>query len=399
GTGPGEDERAGAADVPFATRAFEVIWPEAPLPPAPRWPPGSWLLLTDEHPAARGRAVALALALAETGDEALSLPQDDFGELPGFLAGRPVRGVVFLTGAPHAYHDPEDARELLRTVSSVVARLDRGVRFHLVTQARDEPGLVFLRGLIRVLACERPDLRASIVDFDARSDVDTLARELRADAPEDEVRWRHDVRYAARLTRVAPAAEVPAGPGAYVVTGGFGSLGLATARWLADHGATRIVLSGRRGGVADLPGVDVVVVAGDLAEPGVADRLIAEATAGGLALRGIVHAAGVFTEDAEAVWRARVLGTRRLHEATSESQPVWWLLCSPATALFGSPGRVAGATADAWLDAFAAWRRSRGLPAAITRVGAGQVSPAVWRPYFSAVLEEFVHHGEEPGSP
>ncbi|NBH05270.1 KR domain-containing protein, partial [Amycolatopsis sp. SID8362] len=375
-------------------------WPEAPLPPSPPVPPGSWLLLTDEHPAALGRAVALALALAETGDEALSLPQDDFGELPAFLTGRPVRGVVFLTGAPHAYHDPEDARELLRTISSVVARLDRGVRFHLVTQAHDEPGLVCLRGLIRVLACERPDLRASIADFDARSDVDALARELRADASEDEVRWRHDVRYAARLTRVPLAPEVPAGPGAYVVTGAFGPLGPATIRWLADHGATRIVLSGRRGGVVDLPGVDIVVVAGDLAERGVADRLIAEATAGGLPLRGIVHAAGVFSDDADTAWRARVLGARRLHEATAEAPPVWWLLCSPATALFGAPGGVGGATADAWVDAFAAWRRSRGLPAAVTRVGSGELPPAVWRPYFSAVLEEFVRHaelfGEEP---
>ncbi|MEQ0562011.1 KR domain-containing protein [Amycolatopsis sp. NEAU-NG30] len=378
-TGPVEDERALSPGVPFATAAFDVTWPEVPLPPVPPLPPGAWLLLTDEHPAALGRAVALALALAETGNEALSLPQDDLDELPGILAGRPVRGVVFLTGAPHAYHEPEDAQELLLTVLSVIARLDPGIRFHLVTQAGGEPGLLFLRGLVRVLACERPDLRASLVDVDVRSDVDVLVRELRSDAPDDEVSWRHDVRYAARLTRVPRFGGVPSGPGAYVVTGTFG---LVAARWLADTGATRIVLCGCD--APELSSVDLVVVDGDLAEPGVADRLIAAATAGGLPLRGMVHAAGVLADDVEAGWRTRVLGARRLHEATAETPPEWWLLCSSATALFGAPGPMTAATADAWLEAFAAWRRSRGLPAATLRIGTGQV-PELPRPYFSAL--------------
>ena len=108
---------------------------------------------------------------------------------------------------------------------AVLARLGPGVRFHLVTQSSGEPGLVFLRGLVRVLAFERPGLRATLVDCDARSDVDVLARELRSDAPDDEVRWRHDVRYAARLTRVPLVDGVSTGPGAYVITGGFGALG------------------------------------------------------------------------------------------------------------------------------------------------------------------------------
>lgn len=362
--------------VPLAARAFGTSWPEVPLPPGPPGEPGSWLLLTDEHPVALGRAVALALALAEAGDEALSLPQDDLDELPGLLADRPVRGVVFLTGAPHAYHDPEDARDLLRAVLSVVARLGDGVRLHLVAQSGGEPGLAFVRGLVRVLAFDRPGLRASLVDFDARSDVDVLARELRADAPDDEVRWRRGVRYAARLARVPLVDGVATGPGAYVVTGGFGALGLATARWLAEHGATRIVLCGRRGGDVRLSGVDVVVVAGDIAEAGVADRLVAAATADGLPLRGIVHAAAA-GDDVEATWRPKVLGARRLHEATADSPPDWWLTYASAAALFGSPGRTAVATADAWLEAFARWRRSRGLPATTVHWGAWTADPVL----------------------
>ncbi|WP_051767667.1 KR domain-containing protein [Amycolatopsis vancoresmycina] len=341
--------------VPFATSSSEVSWPEAPLPLASPSPPGAWLLLTDEHPAALGRAVALALALAAAGDDALSLPRDDLDELPGFLAERPVRGVVFLTGAPYAYHDPEAAQELLLSVLEVVARLGPGVRFHLLTQSGGEPGLLFLRGLVRVLAVERPELRASLVDFDARADLGFLVRELRADTPDDDVRWQHEVRYAARPARVPFAAEVPGGPGAYVVTGGRGP---AVARWLAATGATRIVLSGRSQVV--VPGVDTVVVPGDIAAPGVADRLVAAATADGLPLRGMVHAAEALADDVETVWRPQVLGACRLHEATAGSPPDWWLLASSP-----APPRLAPATAAAWLDAFAAWRRARGLPATL----------------------------------
>lgn len=363
-------------DVPLTARAFGTTWPEVPLTGPGE--PGSWLLLTDEHPAALGRAVALALALAAAGDEALSLPQDDLDELPGFLAERPVRGVVFIAGAPHAYHDPEDARDLLHTVRSVVARLGPDVRFHLVTQSSGEPGLAFLRGFVRVLAFDRPELRATLVDCDARSDVDVLVRELRSDAADDDVRWRHDVRYAARLTRVPLVDGGSTGPGAYVVTGG-GTLSLATAHWLASNGATRIVLCGLE--EIGLPGVDVVVVDGDLAAPGVAERLVAAATEDGLPLRGIVHAASVPGDDVAAVWRPKVLGARRLHEATAGTPPDWWLTYASTAALFGAPGETAHATADAWLDAFATWRRSRGLPATTVHWGAlpeaVEVLPAV----------------------
>src|SRR5215469_12399667 len=54
-----------------------------------------------------------------------------------------------------------------------------------------DPGLGALRGLIRVLALERPGLRATLVDLDTaggpRSAAATLAAELIADAPDDEV--------------------------------------------------------------------------------------------------------------------------------------------------------------------------------------------------------------------
>ncbi|MFE0188106.1 SDR family NAD(P)-dependent oxidoreductase [Streptomyces sp. NPDC058989] len=167
----------------------------------------------------------------------------------------------------------------------------------------------------------------------------------------------------------------------YAITGGLGGLGLLVARWLGDNGAAGIALCSRSAptpyaqSVIDqlqATGVRVSHVAGDIAEPGVAETLVARATAAGHPLRGVVHAAGVvedvtlanFTPHVlEQVWRPKVTGAWRLHEATANEHLDWWVGFSSITALYGSPGQGPYAAANAALDEFCAWRRSRGLKA------------------------------------
>src|SRR5690606_25786812 len=149
---------------------------------------------------------------------------------------------------------------------------------------------------------ERAPLKATLVDVD---DPAALAVELLGGSEATEVAWRKGVRYVARLDRAAlpegarPRKIVRRG-GAYIITGGYGGIGLVTARLLAERGAGRIVLAGRSGPrpdaekvIAELreSGVDVGVVLGDIAEPGVAERLISVAVEGGAKLRGVVHGA------------------------------------------------------------------------------------------------------------
>ncbi|TMR90286.1 SDR family NAD(P)-dependent oxidoreductase, partial [Nonomuraea basaltis] len=167
-----------------------------------------------------------------------------------------------------------------------------------------------------------------------------------------------------------PARTAPiAGPGSYVITGGYGRLGRTAARWLAERGATRIVLNGRTPAPAD--GI-AQVVAGDLAAPRTAERLVAAATEGGVRLRGVIHAAGVLDDrliadldpgSLERVWAAKVTGGLRLHEATRDLELDWWVAFSSAAGLLGSPGQAAYAAANAWLDALCERRRAEGLPA------------------------------------
>ncbi len=122
-----------------------------------------------------------------------------------------------------------------------------------------------------------------------------------------------------------------------------------------------------------------MVECGDIAEPGTAERLVAAATATGLPLRGVLHAAAV-VEDAtlanitdeliERDWAPKVHGAWNLHTATADQPLDWFCSFSSAAALVGSPGQGAYAAANSWLDAFTQWRRAQDLPATAIAWGA-----------------------------
>jgi len=193
---------------------------------------------------------------------------------------------------------------------------------------------------------------------------------------------------------VLPPAQVPVfrGDGSYVVSGGLGGLGLFLAERMAEAGCGRIVLSSRsEPGPEALEtmqriratGADVVVESGDIVDPTTALRLVETATATGLPLRGVLHAAAVI-EDATLAnitdeliardWAPKVHGAWNLHTATAGHSLDWFCSFSSASALVGSPGQGAYAAANSWLDAFTIWRRTQGLPATAIAWGAwGQI--------------------------
>ncbi|QXV57741.1 type I polyketide synthase [Amycolatopsis sp. TNS106] len=396
-----------ALPVPMAELLFETVWREVDLPVAA---PGSrrWAVLHEDAP----WLTALRERLTEAGDELVTIRPGDRQALAEVLRSREVAGVLVCAGISDG-PDPMSAARRVAEFSGVLAGLvEAAPRLWFVSAGasaielgeRGDPGQAWLRGLVRVLAFEHPELRASQIDFDAEPDpahlwVGKLVAEIRADAPDDEIAWREGVRYTRLLARPElgePRHETVVHDGAYVITGGLGGLGLVAADWLAARGATRLVLSGRSGAssaveplLAELreQGVDVRVVTGDIAEPGTAEALVAAATEDGLPLRGVLHAAGVLSDGAavtldadavEAVWRAKALGAWRVHEATAGHELDWWLTYSSAAALFGSPGQTAYATANAWVDALVTWRRAAGLPAATIGWGAwGEAGAAV----------------------
>lgn len=197
------------------------------------------------------------------------------------------------------------------------------------------------------------------------------------------------------LSRViVPPVEVPVfrSDGSYIITGGLGGLGLFLAEKMVAAGCGRIVVSSRSRPTPEALqaieriralGSDVVVECGDIAQPETAVRLVAMATATGLAVRGVLHLAATVEDAAlgditdeliDRNWAPKVYGAWNIHSATVGQPLDWFCSFSSAAALVGSPGQGAYAAANSWLDAFTLWRRAQGLPATAIAWGAwGQI--------------------------
>ncbi|SFO88816.1 phthiocerol/phenolphthiocerol synthesis type-I polyketide synthase D [Amycolatopsis arida] len=372
----------GSELAPLTERLLEPRWQPVPAPEGRR-PAGPVLVVSDGPTPLAGALVAAGV----------DVRGGDVDTVDGLSAV-----VVPLPDVPEGEAALDAAERAVLTVGDAVrALVERGAgrppRLVLATAGAaavaGEPGrpaLAALRGLVRVLAYEHPELTTTLVDLDPRADLAeraaALATELAATAApgDDEVAWRGGERFALRLGWVPPVpadSTPPVRPeGGYVVTGGLGGLGLLLAEWLAEHGAGRIVLNGRSAPRPEATaaieritarGTDVEVVLGDVAEPGVAERLVVAAGR----LCGVVHAAAVFDDrtttrlDADTLhrcWRPKARGAWRLHEATRGRELDWFVGFSSGAALHGLPGQPAYATANAYLEALVALRRAEGLP-------------------------------------
>jgi phthiocerol/phenolphthiocerol synthesis type-I polyketide synthase D len=413
-------------------KIFDTEWVESSTSPEigrqiSAVPPGSWLLLADDDAetkalvaefAARFSSPTRRVISEELSDESAVL--EAFAKTAADPELPPVGLIVFVGKRSFDGTDPDGAlrraRELIWAIAvtarvAVDGRPGRPPRLWLATRnglavRGNEPGdpaIGALEGLIRtwrfpgeaarVLAGE-PDIGATLVDLDSADDVvATLIRELESPASDDVIAWRAERRYVERLSRATLDARerdaVVRADGSYIVTGGLGGLGMVVARWLVERGAGRLILNGRtdpsddqRRDLTELANsAEIVFVPGDIAIPGVAERLVAAAEETGRPLRGVVHAAGVSgdgivaaltREGLERVWAPKAAGALRLHAATATQQLDWWVGFSSMASLLGLPGQAAYATANAWLDALVAWRRASGLPA--TAINWGQWS-------------------------
>jgi phthiocerol/phenolphthiocerol synthesis type-I polyketide synthase D len=406
--------------LPLAQKVFDSTWIETPTPvsagSAPP-PAGSWLVLTHEPETKRlaqgftdkfGSPTQRVIT-ADLSDESAVL--EAFAQTAADAELPPLGVIVFLGQCPFDGTDADGAlaraRDLIAAISATVRAVVGGwhgktPRLWLVTRnglvvgdgESGDPAVGALRGLIRVLAYEHPDLRATLIDFDTADDmVEKLATELGSPGSDDVIAWRGERRSVERLSRATlgerARESVVRADGSYIVTGGLGGIGMVVARWLVDRGAGRIVLNGRshpseeqRQSLADLESrAEIVVVTGDISAAGIAERLVTAAEETGLPLRGVVHSAAVIDdnlvatlsrESLERVWAPKAGGALRLHEVTSTRQLDWWVGFSSVASLLGSPGQGAYACANAWLDALVAWRRASGLPA--TAINWGQWS-------------------------
>jgi NADPH:quinone reductase-like Zn-dependent oxidoreductase/acyl carrier protein len=168
--------------------------------------------------------------------------------------------------------------------------------------------------------------------------------------------------------------------GEYLVTGGFGGFGLATARWLVGEGARRLILAGRGGATSDQAraqlaefasaGVEVVRERLDISDYDAVAKLVARHRS---ELRGIFHAAGVvdnlpftqITRDTVRDLFTKVRGAEHLDRAVSAAgiELDMFVLYSSISALGCIVPQIGYAEANSALDALAATRQRRGAAA------------------------------------
>lgn len=249
----------------------------------------------------------------------------------------------------------------------------------------------------RVVATEYPELHCTQVDLDpAGTDAEWCADALWQEA---EIRSGEALalrraesgiapgRYVPRLERMEPLESLPLAPlpvradAMYLITGGLGDLGLATARWLVEEkGARMLTLAARRepGAKAseqiaalEALGARVRVVQADVADPQQAAAMVAAAAQEG-PLAGVIHAAGLLDDGVlasmswqrfSAVLAPKTLGAWNLHCACAGHALDFFVLYSSAAAVLAPAAQANYAAANSFLDALAAYRRAQGLAA------------------------------------
>lgn len=265
-------------------------------------------------------------------------------------------------------------------------------------------------GLVRMLSADYGTVRARCVDIDTAAWRDParlrtiLLSEADAALAETESCWRGDRRLVPVLT-VAEEAVTPvdlpvAQDGLYVVSGGTSGVGLQIARHLAAKGCTRLLLMG----VTPLPPrAQWAAAAADPAQPeALRERLRPllelaymvphmEVYTGPLTdraalremldrvrrtlgpIRGVVHAAGVYSDLASPafagkalcrmrqVWEPKMDGLEALFAEVAGDPPDFFLCLSSMTALVPQLARGAGdyAMANAFMDFFTSYQRRR----------------------------------------
>ncbi|MGB3441093.1 MAG: acyltransferase domain-containing protein [Actinophytocola sp.] len=308
---------------------------------------------------------------------------------------------VLVLAPPQADAPPAElaARSALRLIQAAqrLAAAPAGPRLWATTQ-RAAAGHAALFGLGRIIESEYPHLWGGVLDLDMPEPDDRVA--AAALAVLGQARGESVIRVDESGWSVP---RLVAGPGersrmrcrpdaSYLITGGLGALGTATARWLVRCGARRLVLLSR----TPLPSRDRwehgdprVTVVRSLESVGATVRVVAADAADPVALRralspdvldlppvaGVVHAAGVLadrtvaeTDEASlrAVFRPKVGGACALHELFPPGTLDFFVLFSSCGHLLGLPGQAAYAAANSFLDGLAHQRRAAGCAGSVS---------------------------------
>ena len=385
---------------------------------------GRWLILAD-HKGTGARLAGLIGAggghctlaysgdkWANTADREFTVARTSIDDFQKLLRAATADGSSALRGVIHLWSLDEDASgggrfnrdlelgcgsALLLVQSLAEMSLSRPPRMWLITRGSQAVGndesiaglsQSPLWGLANVIALEHPEWKSVCLDLDEEDNslaAQVVKKEIELNAGEPQVALRDGIRYAARLARVGVSRAGTSRPirsdGTYLITGGLGEIGLLVARWLVDRGARNIALLGRSPAAAsalealaamEQSGAAVRVMQADVSRCDDVEAALAEIRSSMRPLKGIIHAAGVSHDEPlvghdwarfSDVLSPKILGARNLDELTRDVPLDFFVMFSSVVSVLGAPGAGSYSAANAFMDALAHRRRSRGLPA------------------------------------
>ncbi|MBP3413233.1 MAG: SDR family NAD(P)-dependent oxidoreductase, partial [Oscillospiraceae bacterium] len=283
-------------------------------------------------------------------------------------------------------------KERIRGKLDIVVLTDHGAKVS-GKELTVKPDNAALIGLAKCVVQEYQNLATRSIDTDNRTDNDQIMKELLNLDRTPRVALRGDVRYVEQLEkfdRDAQLDEVPLdlSEGCVLITGGTGGLGLEAAKYLAEKGASSIILLSRRGfpkeeqwdtilnegtdkklceaiqsirQIQDKD-VDVLTVSADVSNASVMSRILQSLEKAFGKVVGVVHCAGVAGdgflinkpfEVFRNVVTPKILGTKILDTLLNWEDVQLFVTYSSMTTLLGGPGQGDYTAANSYLDAYA----------------------------------------------
>lgn len=239
-----------------------------------------------------------------------------------------------------------------------------------------------LCGLLKGIELEHPQIKCRSLDVDDVAQAGLLLQEIFS--PIDysyEAAYRNNIRYMPQLVEGDMALKekqplVIKDTGAYVITGGTGSLGMEAARFLSARTGAHLILIGRNpwvkiknGKISGLKEEQIHFYGADVSSWNELEQVLEEVRIKYGSIHGVVHCAGMAgngflsqrrEEDFTATLQAKTRGTWNLDRLTRQDNLDFFIAYSSITSLTGAPGQCDYTAANAYLDAFSQYRNRQG---------------------------------------
>lgn len=249
-----------------------------------------------------------------------------------------------------------------------------------------------LWGLGKVALLEMSRMFKGMFDLEVDSNNFTyqfniLCRKIQSDDIEPEIVFRNKEFYLPRINKFSSTKnqhilnDLQINSGAcYLISGGFGGLGLEIAKWLSENGAKELILISRHATfnknesdfIENLSrnGVKLHIISCDIADY-IKLKIIFEELNLQNRLKGVIHAAGSYTSEAinqldksniQNILTPKIQGLLVLHELTKDIKIDFFVAFSSISAVWGAKNYGAYAAANYFMNIFMEHRIQSGLP-------------------------------------